>query len=419
MNITLIQPKSKISTKSNKNFFFKLRVHPSLTLKQIAYLTPQTHNIQLIDERYQTIDFNTKADLIGISCMTTDAPRAYEIATEFHRREKTVVLGGCHPSTLPDEAKQYADAVLIGEAELNWRKLLEDKENNNLKPFYRNEKPIDLYDINRVKRRINDRLSFTAAVQSSRGCPYRCEFCAISNNLYGNKHRTRRIEDVLEEIKSTKAKYLYFFDPSMTIDLKHTKDLFREMKHLNKKFKCFGNITILEKDDELLKLASEAGCKVWFVGLESVSQSTLDKIGKGNQANKYIESIKKIHDYGMSVFGSFIFGFDTDTVSTFKNTADFVQVSGLDTVEFYILTPYPGTPLFDRLDKEGRILTKDWSKYNENQVVFKPKNMTPEQLFNGTSEVRDTVNSFSTRCRQIFKDKYIRFDIGSKIFLSM
>jgi len=190
------------------------------------------------------------------------------------------------------------------------------------------------------------------------------------------------------------------------------------MNGLNKEFKCFGNLDGLAKDDELLKLASEAGCRIWFVGMESVSQKTLDFLGKNNSVKDYKSLIGKIHDYDMSIFASFIFGFDTDTIDVFDKTIENVFDLDIDEANFGILTPYPGTPLFDRLEKERRILTKDWSKYTENNVVFQPKNMTPNELMDGTIRVRREINSFSGIFKRKVKSKRVSCKVLSQTFLS-
>lgn len=418
MKILLITPKSISSIEKSKSLIFKLHIHPTLTLYQLASLTPNNFDLKVVDERYKNIDFNSDVDLVGISCMTPEANRAYKISDRFRKKGVAVVLGGWHPSILPKEAKIHADSVVIGEAEYLWPELLKDFEEGNLKDFYKQNKAVDLSQIKYNKRISKNYVSFTGAIQSSRGCPNKCEFCAISSYEYGKLFRKRKIEDVIDELKIIKEKYIYFFDPSLTIDLEYTKKLFKEMKGLNKEFKCFGNLDILYRDDELLSLASDAGCKIWFVGMESVSQDTLDLIGKNNIVKNYKSIIKKIHDNNMSIFASFIFGFDTDTPKIFDETINYVYNLDIDESSFGILTPYPGTPLFHRLKKENRILTYDWSKYNENEVVFQPKNMSPIELLEGTKKVRTNVNSFSGIITRMLRSKRVSYKIISKSFLA-
>ncbi len=377
MKILLIQPRIKNNISYIDRLLSRFSIFPPFTLQQIEALTPEKHVVDIVDENRNKIKFSGEYDLVGITCFTSNAFRAYEIADEFRKRNVKVVLGGYHPSALPEEAKQHADAVLIGEAEEIWNQILKDAENDALKNFYIGE-PANIDDIPYSKRR---NFSLTASVQATRGCPNGCEFCALSK-MEGRKYRKRKIEKIIEEISQIKQKAIIFYDASLTIDISFTKELFKKMKELNKKFACFGNANML-KDEEFLEVAREAGCMLWSIGFESISQETIDKLGKRYRVKEYPEIIKKIREHNMAVIGSFIFGFDNDTPSVFKATIEEIQNWELDSAGFSILTPFPGTKLFDRLDKEGRILTKDWSKYTTENVVFIPKNMTPKELEEG------------------------------------
>ncbi|MCD6468506.1 MAG: B12-binding domain-containing radical SAM protein [Thermoplasmata archaeon] len=406
MRILLIYPKMKFSYK--KTPWLIMRFFPSLALDQIAGNTPSRHEVKIVDEERQKIKFNCDVDVVGISCVTPQAPRAYEIADGFRKRGVKVVIGGWHPSALPEEAKQHADSVVIGEAELTWPRLLKDLEKGELKPFYRNNEPVDLRNIKPAKRGLAGGVNIISAVQASRGCPMGCEFCGVSNSIYGKVFRMRPVEDVVEELRSIKQRRLWFYDPSLTINPRYTKELFRRMKELDKRFVAFGNIDVLSRDDELLRLAGEAGCQMWFIGLESLSQRVIDRLGKkSNRVENYASAIRKIHDYGIGVIGAFIFGFDEDTLEVFDYTKEMVYELAIDAAEFTILTPYPGTPLFYRLKREERIFTYDWSKYTQQgNVVFQPKNMTPDQLLNGTNRVIREVGSPSGFMKRAFNDKH-------------
>jgi radical SAM superfamily enzyme YgiQ (UPF0313 family) len=354
----------------------------SLAFPILAALTDPIQEVEFVEGGHSEIDYNKKYDLVGITAVTRYSPLAYEIADEFRKRNIKVVIGGWHASALPNEAKLHADSVVIGEAEETWPVLINDIKNEKLKPFYYPNRPVDLKNIPNPRIDIYPK-NKRSSVQATRGCPYRCEFCSMASVKFRNQYRMRPIIDVLEDIKDVPNKGFFFIDNSMTINSDYTKELFRQMKDLNKKFYAYGNINALSKDEELLKIAQEAGCYSWFVGFDSVSQQSLDNVGKtSNRIDGYISSVKKVHDYGMSMMGSFIFGFDYDNLEIFKKTDDFVRRSELDVPVFYILTPFPGSPIFKSLDKENRILTKDWSKYDLYNVVFKPKNMTVEQLQN-------------------------------------
>ena len=360
---------------------------PPLTLLQIAAVTPKEYLVKIVDESFEEVNFDTDADLVGITFRTLNAPRGYWIADEFRRRGVPVVIGGWHASALPQEAKEHADSVYIGEAETGWRNLLKDFEKGSLKPFYKSnfvngkDIPIPRYDV------LNKRLH-VYTVQASRGCPYGCDFCSISNSpLGGKKYRTRPVDMVIRELERVKQKIVIFVDPSLSIDIAYTKELFRKMSNLNKRFACFVNINVAN-DEEFLKLASEAGCIAFSIGFETFSESAMRRLSKlPKEVEVYRKVVERIHDYGITVLGSFVFGFDDDKKDVFENSIDMMKYIDIDSVGVNILTPFPGTPLFDRLEREGRILTRDWSKYNMREVVFVPKHMSPEELKEGARYV--------------------------------
>jgi len=358
-------------------------LNKNLTMPILAALTPKDHNILFQEGTYDDIDFDVDCDVVGITYTTLDALCAYKIADEFLSRNIPVLLGGYHASALPDEAKQHADSVVIGEADCIWPQILKDIENDTLKSFYRQEKPIDP---KMIPIPIFSLYSKNAAlgIEAARGCPVGCEFCAISNACFGNIFRARPVENVLEELRLKPQKSISFYDPSLTTNPEYAKSLFRGIRDLglNKHFACYGNVHVLVRDEELLKLASDAGVVQWEIGFESMSQKSLDGIGKKtNKVDEYALGIKKIHDYNMMVLGDFVFGFDGDTQDIGDRTLNFVNSTDMDIPDAQILTPFPGTRLFRRLELEGRIISKDWSKYDFEHVVFEPKNMSPEELF--------------------------------------
>lgn len=404
MKILLIKPDP-----FPKNFFAKRKV-PYLALQILASMTPPQHKVETIDEPYENINFNNKYDLVGLSCMSYGVKRGYEIANEFRRRGTKVVLGGYHPSAFPEEAKRYADSIVIGETEITWPQLLRDLENGELKSFYRQEKPVDPKLIPAARRDITKIKSNFTGIEISRGCPVKCEFCAISNLPGGHIYRPRPVENIIDEMKGIKQKFLFFFSPSLTINVEHTKNLFNEMIGLNKKFSCDGNVNVLAHDEELLKLAKKAGCVGWTVGFESINQKTIERVGKtSNHVEEYEKVVKNIYGNGMVLRGGFIFGFDEDTLETFDETLKFIYKLKLNTISTGILTPYPGTPLYDRLEKEGRILTKDWAKYDSHHVVYKPKNMTPDQLLDNTIRIVREFRSFPNNIITIYRSSRMHF----------
>jgi radical SAM superfamily enzyme YgiQ (UPF0313 family) len=382
MKILLIMPHPN----KRRNLVSKFN-YPSLTLQQVAAITPSEHDVELVDERYEPVNFNGKYDLVGISCLTYNSLRGYEIATLFRKQRIPVVFGGYHASLMPDEVKQHADSVVIGEAELTWPLLLKDAEKGELKPFYKADRLTKAEEIPPARHDIGVYTLFAEAIQASRGCPTGCEFCAM-NVVEGRTFRGRSVDSIVEEINTIKAKKIFFADASLTINPTYSKQLFKSIKETNKKFDCFGNINVIARDDEFLRLAHDAGVYKWYLGIESISQANIDQAGKGtNKVENYAKAIQKIKDHDMVVTGFFIFGLDHDTLDIFDRTLQAIFDWELDEASFSIITPYPGTRLFERLESEGRITSKDWSRYQEGKINLKPKLMTEKELWDGTRRI--------------------------------
>ena len=382
MKILLIMPHPN----KRRNLVSKFN-YPSLTLQQVAAVTPSEHDVELVDERYEPVNFNGKYDLVGISCLTYNSLRGYEIATLFRKQHIPVVFGGYHASLMPDEVKQHADSVVIGEAELTWPLLLKDAEKGELKPFYKADRLTKAEEIPPARHDIGVYTLFAEAIQASRGCPTGCEFCAM-NVVEGRTFRGRSVDSIVEEINTIKAKKIFFADASLTINPTYSKQLFKSIKETNKKFDCFGNINVIARDDEFLRLAHDAGVYKWYLGIESISQANIDQAGKGtNKVENYAKAIQKIKDHDMVVTGFFIFGLDHDTLDIFDRTLQAIFDWELDEASFSIITPYPGTRLFERLESEGRITSKDWSRYQEGKINLKPKLMTEKELWDGTRRI--------------------------------
>ena len=364
--------------------------YPIITLPHLAAITPDKHSVKIINENYESIDFDEDFDIVGITCYTMTAPRVYEIADEFRKCGKTVILGGYHPTAMPDEAKQHADSVIKGMAEVNWVRALDDFEKGELKPIYERDHNFDISKVPPLRRDLIKHNPFLGAIQTTRGCSNRCEFCAISS-FCGNVIKQRPVKDVIDEIKNMPNKIFIFHDPHLTLHRKYAQEIFKEMirQKVNKGWVANGTTNILANvDEEFLNLARKSGCVEWFVGFESISQEALNNIKKNqNKVEDFKRMIKRVHDHGMTIQGGIIFGFDEDTNNIFDTTIATINDWELDVLEANILTPYPGTPLFERLNNEGRILTRDWSRYNQVDVVFQPKNMTVEELYNGSRKV--------------------------------
>ena len=387
MKILLIIPASNTNANLYDSLLNRLcSIWPPVTLRQLEAITPSKHEVELVDENYEQINFTKNYDLVGITYFTATAYRAYKIADRFREKEVKVVLGGYHASAMPNEAIEHADAVVIGEAENTWKEVLKDAENRSLKSFYSSNAPSNMNKVPQPTLTKIPSIIKMGGIEATRGCPFGCEFCALSNIRFGRIYRKKSIEKVVDEIKSIPYKYFAFYDGSLTVDLEYTKELFRKIKPLNKKFAAFGHANMI-RDEEFLKIANEAGCIGWDIGFESIYQTTINQLRKNsNIVKKYKQVVEKLHDYNMGVIGSFAFGFDDHTRAVFKDTFEAVQHWEIDSVGISILTPLPGTKLFDRLEKEGRILTKDWSKYDLYNVVFQPKKMHPQELYDGTAQ---------------------------------
>ena len=379
---------------------------PPLNLITLAGLTPEEFEVSLTDENVGPIDFNKEIDLVAISAMTPLAPRAYEIADRFREKGIKVVLGGMHPSALPDEAIGHADSVAIGEAEGIWLNLLSDLRAGNLQKFYRSaakppltKLPIPRRDLLRKKAYFN-----VNTIQVTRGCPFDCDFCSVTN-FFGKIHRFRPVEEILKEIETLKGNIVFFLDANIVGNPGYAKELFRRLIPYKIKWMSQASIN-LAQDRELLQLCAKSGCMMMFIGFESLSQINLQEMRKPfNKVGRFKESIEMIHDHGIAIEGSFMFGFDNDDSSIFKKTVDFVNEVNLDAVQFSVVTPLPGTGLYQKLEREGRIIERDWSRYDFLTVVFKPRLMSEEELQNGLYFAYHQIYSYRSIFKRIFRSR--------------
>ncbi|HXZ37903.1 MAG TPA: radical SAM protein [Thermodesulfobacteriota bacterium] len=378
MRVALIAPAPASYIWRKKRAAFTL---PPMALPLLAALSPRGVEVRLIDEAVEDVGLNLEADLVGLSVMTATAPRAYRLGDHFRSRGIQVVMGGVHPSSLPEEALQHSDAVVIGEGEFLWLRILKDADQGSLKRTYQNPStfPLDRLPAPRWDLLPAQRYFVPRTVQVSRGCPMSCSFCSVSS-FFGRSYRQRSTSQVIEEIRAHKKRLLIFADDNIAGNPEAAKELFAAMIPLKKKWVSQCSLSVAD-DPELLDLAARSGCIGLLIGFESISPEVLKSIGKRvNLHRQYQEAIRKIHSRGIHIQGSFIFGFDEDTPESIPATVRFVKENRLTGVNYCRLTPFPGTKLYADLEREGRIIDRDWSNYDRQNVVFQPRNFTPQDL---------------------------------------
>jgi radical SAM superfamily enzyme YgiQ (UPF0313 family) len=347
----------------------------------LAALTPEGVEIHHTDEIVCPVDFSRAADLVGITTTTCSAPHAYEVADEFRACGVAVVLGGPHPTLLPQEAAQHADSVVIGEAEGVWPKLIEDFQHGRLQQYYRATTPPTLAGLPWARRDLIEGRAYGRGVLiATRSCPHACGYCMLPH-FYHHRYRCRPVEEVIAEAAAIPEKALIFWDDNIIGNIEYARELFRRLIPLGKRWTSQATFSIVEHED-VIRLAAASGCEALFIGLESISAASLRETGKRfNRPQRYCEGIRKLHDAGIAVQTGLVFGFDHDDVNVFERTLAFLERAGVDVASIGSLTPFPGTPIFRKLAAQGRIITHDWSKYNaRTDVVFRPRRMTPDQL---------------------------------------
>ncbi len=368
---------------------------PSLSLLILASVTPDDVEVDYVEvpNVNQVKELNPSYDLVAITSYSAQIYEAYELARRYKEAGIPVIIGGTHVTAEPEEAKEYADSVVLGEGEPLWPKIIEDFKDGHLQPFYKEEhpgtyhlsdSPVPRYDLLAPKN--YNRIT----VQTSRGCPHDCEFCAGSR-LFGSGFRQKPVDLVVKEIKKIKEDwpkpFIEFADDNTFVDKKWSKDFLKELIPLEIKWFTETDISVAD-DEELLKLMYHSGCYQLLIGLESTSKDSLNGIDTHNwklkQSDRYLEAIDRIQSNGITVNGCFIVGLDGDTPSIFGDIRDFIEKSKLLEAQATVLTPYPGTPLYKRLKSEGRLL-KDryWDRCTMFDINFRPKNMSIEELEKG------------------------------------
>ncbi|MBI3989882.1 MAG: B12-binding domain-containing radical SAM protein [candidate division NC10 bacterium] len=415
MKVTLLEPAFN-GRGIVKQYGFKVLPYGLL---QLASVTPPGIEVEIFDEKVEPLPETLETDLIGISVFTTaNAPRAYELAARYRSQGIPVVLGGTHPSALPEEALRFADSVVLGEGEVVWPEVLKDFQRGALKPLYAAPLP----DLTELPSRHpwhllkTERYPAPTVLQTTRGCPIGCEFCSVTS-FNGKKMRHKRFDQIFQELEelftvqqsvyARVADTVFFLDDSFGTDVLFYKALMQAMVERGVKIRWVTQATTaIAQKSELLTLAQKSGCVGVLIGFESLSQESLREADKSYKARQYEEIIKKLHDHGMGVEGTFIFGFDHDDEGVFERTVEFCERTRLNVAQFSALTPLPGTRLFERFRAEGRFLDEPWrdyrlwAKFNLFEVVIRPKQMSPERLAEGLQWTYRTFYSLPSLARR-------------------
>lgn len=404
--ILLINPAHKGTLHSN----IKVLAIPPLSLAMIARYTPEHYDVKIVDEAVEELDFDTPVDLVGVTCMTPLAPRAYEIATRFRERGVTVVMGGIHASYMTEEALRYVDAAVVGEGENLWPRVLEDFEKGNLQKVYRVVEQPDIENLPAPRRDLLRGKYFVETVQTGRGCPINCNFCSVTA-FNGPRYRLRSIDSVMNEINAIESKRIFIVDDNIVGSgmkyIRRAKELFDRLQGSGKEWGAQTCLNIVEHDD-LMKSAARSGCKGLLIGFESLDAETLGAMHKPVNlrptTRNFSDAIKKIHDHGIAIVGCFIFGTDTQDKDVFKRTVDFVLENEIDAVQMTLETPLPGTAFYRQMVAEKRLLLtdypNDWKHYTILEPVFKMKNMTPREAYEGLLNSYEQVSSFGSSLKR-------------------
>lgn len=377
-----------------------------LSMAILASLTPADVQLELMDERLEPIPVDAPTDLVAMTVETFTARNAYQIAARFRRRGIPVVMGGYHPTLLPEEALQHADAVVVGDAEGIWPEVVEDARAGKLRRVYQAAEtpslagPLPRRDIFRGKRYAPLNL-----VQFGRGCRFACDFCSI-HAFYGTNLRWRPVAEVVAEIKSLGRRHLLFVDDNLLADLGRAEALCRALIPLRVRWSCQASIDVC-REPRLLKLMADSGCQAMVIGFESLDPRNLQQMNKGwaVQDGDYAASLRRIREHGIMVYGTFVFGYDHDTVDAFDACVDFALRSRFFLANFNPLTPTPGTALYRRLAAEGRLLHDRWwlaPGFRYGQALFRPRGMSPEQLAEGCFRARRAFNTFRSILRRVW-----------------
>jgi radical SAM superfamily enzyme YgiQ (UPF0313 family) len=388
-------------------------IYPPIGLGIVAALTPPEWEVEILDENFERFQFR-EADLVGLTALTSSATRAYEIAAVYRKKGIPTVIGGIHASMVPDEAQHYVGSVVVGEVEGVWQRLIEDFETGNLQKIYH----ADLMPFENAvapRRELFHPDYRFASIQTTRGCPMKCDFCSV-HTFNGSKYRVRPVDEVLDELETIPQEKIYFVDDNLIGYGKKAQqraiELFRGMidRGIKKQWFCSASMNFAE-NEEVLELAARAGCVMVLLGIESERVDQLEETNKKMNVkigiDHYADVFRTIHKYGISVLGAFIYGLESDTPETMRRRTEYINQADIDAVQATILTPLPGTALFNRMKEEGKLIFDDfpgdWQKYDFAEIVFRHRNMSREAFM---KEVR--INWDLLYNDEILKRKFLR-----------
>jgi radical SAM superfamily enzyme YgiQ (UPF0313 family) len=383
MRLTLIHP--CIGRRRGQDYIRTWQMEP-LPPAVLAGLTPSEVDVRFYDDRMEAIPFDQSTDLVAISVETYTARRAYEIASEYRRRGVPVVMGGFHAALAQDEVARYAEAVVLGEAEEVWENLLDDFRHGTLKKFYKGEGRPSLKGL-RPRRSIyhGKRYLPISLVEAGRGCHFRCDFCAVQT-YFGATQTRRPMDDILEEIRALKAgtRLFFFVDDNITSNLAEAKEFFRALIPLKIRWVSQASINAAF-DEEFLELLEQSGCQCVLVGFESMNPENLKDMNKSFNlmGGGFEKALANLRRHNIRLYGTFVFGYDHDTEASFTENVAFARRHGFYIAAFNHLTPFPGTPLYQRLQQQGRLLYDRWwldRSYRYNRIPFQPRHLEPARL---------------------------------------
>jgi radical SAM superfamily enzyme YgiQ (UPF0313 family) len=371
----------------------------------LTRLTPPDVELVLYDDRIEPIPYDEPTDLVAMTVETFTAKRAYQISAEYKQRGVLVVMGGYHPTLLPDEVSQYADAVAVGDAEEIWPRIVEDARTRKLQPIYKAPAELTVAGVNPDRKIFaNKKYRPLHLVQVGRGCKFACDFCSI-HAFYGRSMPRRCLEDVMTEMDELRGKYVFFADDNLFTNIEQAEALFKALIPYNIHWSCQVSLDIAQ-NPKLLDLMAQSGCTGALIGFESLNESNLVLMRKkwNLKYGDYASTLARFYERGIMVYGSFVFGYDYDTTDAFDRTLDFAMRSKLALAQFNPLIPTPSTSLYDRIKKENRLIYDKWwldDRYRYGEMIFHPACMSAQELAEGCFRLRSEFNAYPSIFRRM------------------